>query len=128
MTRKTFYELLQESLAQKPRIVLLSTHLIDEVATVAERLIIIDQGRLLLYVHMNEVDEKAYSVTGPAAFVEQAVAKLNVIGETRAGGFVSKFVFDTRIEGSDQYAVAALGLQDFFVSLVGDGAKGERTA
>ncbi len=118
--RKTFYDLLLESAEGSDKIILISTHLIDEIAAIASKLIIINQGKLLLYSDMNEIDEKAYMVTGPAAPVQQATQGLNVIGQTTAGGFVSKYVFDTRIEGSDQYSVAPLGLQDFFISLVGE--------
>lgn len=117
--RKTFYNLLQESVAERPKTVIISTHLIDEVATVAQKLLIIDNGNLLLSADMNDIDERAYSVTGPAPAVEEAVKGLHVIGETRAGGFVSKYVFDRRIEPGEQYTITALGLQDFFVSLVG---------
>ncbi len=118
--RKNFYNLLLECCQTRPKTVIISTHLIDEMTTVAGQLVIIDAGRLLLHSRMDEIEEKAYSVTGMGEQVEAAVAGLNVIGETRAGGFVSKFVFDRRIEGSAQVSVANLGLQDFFVSLVGE--------
>ncbi len=118
--RKTFYDLLLENAENSGKIILISTHLIDEIAAVAGKLIIVDKGRLLLYSDVNEIDEKAYMVTGPAEFVLPATQGLNVIGETKAGGFVSKYVFDTRIESTAQYSVAPLGLQDFFVSLVGE--------
>lgn len=118
--RKTFYELLEESCAEKPKTVIVSTHIIDEIEKVAEQLIIIDHGHLVLHCDMMEVDEKAYSVTGVAEQVRAATEGLNVIGETAAGGFVSRYVYDARIEGSDHYAVAALNLQDFFIGLVGE--------
>ncbi len=118
--RKTFYDLLLECAQSSGKIILISTHLIDEIANVAGRLIVLDKGKLLLYSEMNEIDEKAYMVTGPAEFVLPATQGLNVIGETKAGGFLSQYVFDTRIEGGAQYSVAPLGLQDFFISLVGE--------
>ena len=122
--RKTFYEMLQESFAEKPKTVIVSTHIIDEIEKVAQRLIIIDKGRLVLDCDIQEIDEKAYSVTGPAEFVKTATADLHVIAETAAGGFLSRYVYDRRIEPSDKYSISALGLQDFFIGLVG----GEREA
>jgi ABC-2 type transport system ATP-binding protein len=118
--RKTFYDLLQESQAEKPKTVIISTHIIDEIEKVAERLMIIDKGRLTLLCEMSEIDEKSYCVTGPAEFVRDATEGLRVIGETKAGGFLSRCIYDRRIPGSDKYAVTALGLNDFFVGLVGD--------
>jgi ABC-2 type transport system ATP-binding protein len=117
--RKTFYEMLQESCNAKPGIVIVSTHIIDEISKIAEHLIIIDGGQIKLYCGMNEIDEKAYTVTGPAGYVTAATDGLRVIGETRAGGFLSRHIYDTRIETGSNYSVASLGLQDFFISLVG---------
>lgn len=117
--RKTFYSLLNESMQKKPKLVVISTHLIDEIATVAEYLLVLKQGRILLQTDINTIDEKAYSVTGPAEAVQKAVQGLNVLENVTAGGFLSAYVFDKRIEPSSQYQVQALSLQDFFISLVG---------
>jgi ABC-2 type transport system ATP-binding protein len=118
--RKAFYDMLLESFAQKPKIVIVSTHIIDEIEKVAERLIIIDKGRLALFCGINEVDEKAYAVTGPAEQVKAATEGLRVIGETSAGKFLSRYIYDRRIPESDTYSISALGLQAFFIGLVGD--------
>ncbi|WNS45192.1 ABC transporter ATP-binding protein [Paenibacillus sp. MMS20-IR301] len=118
--RKTFYELLEENCAGKSKIIIVSTHIIDEIEKVAERLLIIDHGRLVVHCAMSEIDEKAYSVTGPAEQVKSATEGLNVIGEITAGGFLSRHVYDKRIDDGDRYSVAALSLQDFFIALVGD--------
>ncbi|MDR1443360.1 MAG: ABC transporter ATP-binding protein [Treponema sp.] len=117
--RMVFYELLQECCAAKLRIVIVSTHIIDEIAKAAEQLIIVDKGQLKLYCGMDEVDEKAYSVTGPAEHVRAATEGLHVIGEIKAGGFISRYVYDQRIDAGDRCSVSSLGLQDFFIGLVG---------
>jgi ABC-2 type transport system ATP-binding protein len=109
---------LQECCAEKPKTVIVSTHIIDEIAKVAEQLII-DKGQLVLFCDMNEVDEKAYSVVGLADVVKAATKGLRVLGETIAGGFLSRCIYDRRIEGDEGYSVSSLGLQDFFIGLVG---------
>jgi ABC-2 type transport system ATP-binding protein len=118
--RRTFYELLQESCATKPKIILVSTHIIDEIEKVAERLIIIDKGKLALSCEMSEIDENAYAIIGPAKHVKTATEGLRIIGETVAGGFLSRYVYDKRIPESSDYSLTTLGLQDFFIGLVGD--------
>jgi hypothetical protein len=45
---------------------------------------------------------------------------LRVIGGAKAGGFLSRYIYDCRIEESDKYSIAALSLQDFFIGLVGE--------
>ncbi len=118
--RKTFYDMLQESNAEKPKTVIVSTHIIDEIAKVAEQLIIIDKGRLVLLCGIDEIDEKAYCVTGPAKAVKTATDGLRILNEIKAGSFLTQFVYDRRIPESDKYSISALSLQDFFVGLVGD--------
>ncbi len=121
ITRKKFYELLQECNEQKPKIIIVSTHLIDEISKVAEKLLIIDKGELKLYADTNDIDEMAYSVTGPVNIVEQVTKGLNIIGTQNVAGFVSQYVFDKPIEDSDpNVIISPLGLQDFFISFVGD--------
>jgi len=116
--RDKFYTLLQESLAASPRVIIVSTHLIDEIARVVEKVIIIDNGRLMDYFSIEELDEKAYSVTGATAAVEKAVRGLNVVGSKKIGGMSSAFVFDKRKDFPADCQVMPLGLQDYFLSLV----------
>ncbi|MDR0424777.1 MAG: ABC transporter ATP-binding protein [Clostridiales Family XIII bacterium] len=117
--RKVFYELLSESCAGSTKTVIVSTHIIDEIEKTAERLIIIDRGKKVLFCDMAEIDEKAYCVTGISESVQAATAGLNIISETKAGGFMTRHIYDQRIEASEKYSVSSLGLTDFFVSLVG---------
>jgi ABC-2 type transport system ATP-binding protein len=120
--RKTFYDLLQSSCEEKQRTVIVSTHIIDEIEKVAQRLIIIDKGAMKLNCAMYEIDENAYSVTGTIENVKSATEGLQAIGESTIGGFLSRHIFDKRIGPSDKYTIASLGLQDFFIGLVGDEA------
>lgn len=117
--RKAFYDMLMESCAEKPKIVVVSTHIVDEMSKVAEQLIIIDKGAPILFCDMNDIDEKAYCVTGSAELVKAATDGLRVIGETKAGNHLSRYIFDRRIDEKDVW-ISALSLQDFFVGLVGN--------
>ncbi|MDR0964517.1 MAG: ABC transporter ATP-binding protein [Clostridium sp.] len=71
--RKTFYDMLQEGCAHKPKTVIISTHIIDEIAKVADQLIILHKGQLLLFRDMAEIDEKAYSVVGILNIIFSAI-------------------------------------------------------
>lgn len=118
--RLEFYDLLLESYQHNPRILIISTHIIDEIAKTAQRLIVIDSGKLKFYEELSILDEKAYSVTGVKEEVELATHGLHAIGETAIGGFLTRFIFDKRIQGSEKIKVQSLSLQDFFVGLVGN--------
>lgn len=118
--RKNFYNMLQESNAMQNKTIIISTHIIDEIAKVAEQLIIIDKGQLVQLSDMNEIDDKAYSILGVEENVRAATKGLNILNETKVGGFLSQNIYDNRLPESNNYSISALSLQDFFIALVGD--------
>lgn len=117
--RERFYELLQESFEYHPRIIIVSTHLIDEIAKVAEDIIIIDDGTILLHSNMNVIDEKAYIITGPTKEIKPLIKDIKIIGEKTLGGYTTAYVFGDRITLPDSCKLQSLGLQEFFVNIVG---------
>lgn len=117
--RDNFYTLLQESLGEKPRIIIVSTHLIDEIAKVTENTIIIDNGKILDYFSVSELDEKGYAITGMIADVEKAIKGLRVISKKEIGGLMTASIFDKRIAVPKGCTIQAIGLQDYFIALVG---------
>ncbi len=117
--RDQFNTLLLESYEAHPRVLIVSTHLIDEVAKVTERLIIIDKGKLLLETGIDEIDEKAYTLSGSAQVVTPLLKGLNCIGKTEAGSMVAAHIFGDRITPPPGISVDRISLQDFFVALVG---------
>ena len=117
--RDQFNTLLLESYQAHPRILIISTHLIDEIAKVSQRLIIIDKGKLLLEAGIEEIDEKAYTLSGFAKAVEPLLVKLNCIGTTRAGSAMAAHIYDDRIVPPEGVAIDRLKLQDFFINIVG---------
>ena len=118
--RRTFYDMLGQCCAGGEKTVIVSTHIIDEIEKTADRLIVIDKGGVILFCDIAEVDEKAYTVTGLADDVIAATQGLNVLNETKVGGFLSRSVFDKRIPPDDKLTISAMSLNDFFVALVGD--------
>jgi len=121
IARERFNELLLTSLDANPRLIVISTHLIDDIAKVAQHLIVIDHGRLVMQPSLDDVDERAYALTGPTAQVESLVAGLNVIGSVREGVTMVADVYDDRIAVPAGVRIERLGLQDFFIDLVGSG-------
>jgi ABC-2 type transport system ATP-binding protein len=96
-----------------------STHLIDEIAKAAERLIIINNGRVLLEAGIDEVDEKAYTLSGHAKTVLPLLDGLNCIGKTAAGSVMAAHIYDERIAPPEGVTLDRLSLQDFFINIVG---------
>ena len=116
VARQIFYDRLLEDYAEHPRTIVLSTHLIDEVANLLEHVIVIDQGRILLDRDADEVRGSATTVAGATASVDAFVADRPVIGREGLGGLASVTV-DGRLDQADRIHAAELGLELAPVSL-----------
>ena len=117
--RNQFNTLLLESYSLHSRLIIVSTHLIDEIAKVTERLIIIHQGRILMEAGINDIDERAYTLSGAAKAVEPLLDGLNCIGRTKMGSVMAAHIYDSRIEAPEGVSIDRLSLQDFFINIVG---------
>ena len=117
--RDQFNTLLLESYHAHPRVIIISTHLIDEIAKVTEKLIIINKGRILLEAGIEDIDEKAYTLSGSAQIVLPLIDGLNCIGKTTAGSIMAAHIYGERITPPQGVTLDRLSLQDFFIKIVG---------
>lgn len=69
-SRQRFYRRLVADSSDGGRTVILSTHLIDEVADLLERVLVLDHGRLVVDAAAEDLRGRAMSVSGPAELVE----------------------------------------------------------
>src|SRR5699024_8751536 len=69
--RKTFYNILLDEYEENPRTFIFSTHLIDEVSLLFEEVLILQNGKLIMKENAEALRDKAYSVTGEVADVQQ---------------------------------------------------------
>ena len=117
--RDQFNTLLLESYHANPRLIIVSTHLIDEVAKVTERLIVIEKGKLLIEAGMDDIDEKAYTLSGSVQDIMPLLSNLNCIGQQVADNVMAAHIYDDRIQPPQGVAISGLSLQDFFINIVG---------
>jgi ABC-2 type transport system ATP-binding protein len=71
VARQTFYDALIAEVAEQPRTVVLSTHLIDEVAPLVEHTIVLHRGQKLLDDDTEALRRLMLTVTGPAEAVDR---------------------------------------------------------
>lgn len=117
--RDQFNTLLYESYELHPRIIIVSTHLIDEIAKITQKLIIIDKGKVLIQTDIDDIDERAYTLTGTAETVLPLIKNLNCIGKTVIGSMVAAHIYDKRISPPSGVNIDRISLQDFFINIVG---------
>ena len=116
VARQTFYDRLLADYAEHPRTVFLSSHLIDEVANLLERVIVIDEGRIIMDESTDDARAQATNVVGDAATVEEAVHGREVIYRESLGR-VASVTFLGRLEDAERAALTAAGLDLAPVSL-----------
>jgi ABC-2 type transport system ATP-binding protein len=108
VARQLFYDRLLSDYAEHPRTVVLSTHLIEEIASLLERVLLIDRGRVLLDADAESLRNSAVTVTGPGEKV-QAFARQHDLLHTESLGGQSRAV--VRIgSAADRSSAAASGL------------------
>ena len=117
--RVEFYEMLTESFRSHPRIIIVSTHIIEEIAKTIHKLIIIDRGRIRFFDTLQAVEERAFRVSGLKRDVDAATSNLHVIGQDAVGGLVTIYIFDQPPKEEASLEITPLSLQDFFVHMVG---------
>ncbi|MGI6673901.1 MAG: hypothetical protein ACOX53_06150 [Limnochordia bacterium] len=93
---------------EEPKVVIISTHLIDEVADILEEVIIIDKGRVIRHQPVEELLESAYAVSGEASKVDQYIQGRNYLSEERLQNFKSVIVVGGAV---DRALAKSLGLE-----------------
>jgi ABC-2 type transport system ATP-binding protein len=66
VARQLFYDRLLADYAERPRTIVLSTHLIEEISDLLEHVVLIDRGRVLLDSDTETLRATSLTVTGPA--------------------------------------------------------------
>jgi ABC-2 type transport system ATP-binding protein len=115
VARQTFYDRLLADYAEHPRTIVLSTHLIDEVANLLEHVLVIDEGRIILDEGADELRDSATTLVGPRDRVDAFVGHREVLHREGIGGLASVTV--AGLGADDRRAATAAGLELAPVSL-----------
>ena len=115
-SRTLFYDRLLADFADHPRTVVLSTHLIDEVANLLERVVVVDHGRVVIDAEADEVRGSAFTVVGPAGPVAEFVGRREVVAHQSVGSYASATVRG-RVEDPERRLADELSLDLSPVSL-----------
>ncbi|AWB44538.1 ABC transporter ATP-binding protein [Paenibacillus sp. CAA11] len=124
LMRERFYRVLMEDYAEHPRTILLSTHLIDEIATVVEKVYIMDSGSILLHEDVDQIRSDSHLLTGTREAIEQFTAGKQVIyreefGKNMMVAVYDRFDVNVLAEAERQgISVDGLPLQKFFAYMI----------
>ncbi|KJL40414.1 MULTISPECIES: ABC transporter ATP-binding protein [Microbacterium] len=116
VARQIFYDRLLEDYTEHPRTVILSSHLIDEVSNLIERVLVIDHGRIVMDEATDAVRDRAANIVGDASAVDAFVTGRQVIHRESLGNVASVTVLGA-LSLADRERLAAAGLDVAPVSL-----------
>ncbi|MGN8553228.1 UNVERIFIED_CONTAM: ABC transporter ATP-binding protein [Microbacterium sp. SLM126] len=116
VARQIFYDRMLEDYTAHPRTVILSSHLIDEVSNLIERVLVIDRGRIIMDEETDAVRDRAANIVGDSAAVEAFVKGREVIHRESLGRVSSVTVVGT-LTSEDREQLTAAGLEAGPVSL-----------
>jgi ABC-2 type transport system ATP-binding protein len=122
-SRYAFYEVLLADYIEHPRTIVLSTHIIDEIANVIEDAIIIERGRLITHEPVEELTRRGAEVTGPSDHVDEITFGRRVLSTRKLGHTTSAVLFDELDTATTERArrlgvdLGPIPLQDLFVAL-----------
>ena len=123
--RERFYQLLLEDFARTERTFIVSTHIIEEAASVFENVIILDRGRILENCPTEELIDQFRYISGREDEVDRVCAGLEVLSvhqmgrhktaAVRGGGVKLQNALQADVD------VSPMNLQNVFVALCGHG-------
>jgi len=115
VARQIFYDRLLRDYSSYPRTVVMSTHLIDEVADLLDHVVVIDAGKILIDAESDELRGAAVTVAGLHAAVQQFTDGRDVLAWDSLGGLATATV--ARLTAGERDAATRLGLEMRAVSL-----------
>lgn len=108
--RALFYELLLRDCAEHPRTVLLSTHLIGEAEDLFDRIVLLEQGMVVVDSEVDAARDLAFLLSGTAGAVDQLTAGRIVLRRQAVGGLRSVTLAGA-LDASTRSAARELGVE-----------------
>ncbi|MDF2819803.1 MAG: transporter related [Clostridiales bacterium] len=117
--RDLFYKELIANYSERPRTIVISTHLIEEVADIIEKVIIIKDGELIMNDSIENVLSRGYAISGVASKIDEFIENKQVIGVDTLGGLKTAYVVGSLDKSTvpNDLEISKLDLQKLFIQL-----------
>lgn len=128
VVRERFYRILLEEYQRTGRTFVISTHIIEEAASVFEKVVILDEGKVVADTDTDDLISEFRYISGPAAELDAALAEQGIAplqtqvlgGHKMVAVRGNETLFDA-LEARDGLTVEGMNLQNVFVALCGHG-------
>lgn len=121
--RELFYSELLKRYTEKQQTIILSTHIIEEISDMLEKVVIINNGKIIENNYVENLLESSYAVSGKSEVVENYISSRRFIGIETLGAFKKATILeemtndDTVIIENGGLEVSKVELQKLFVHL-----------
>lgn len=115
--RDLFYRILLEKYTDNPFTVVVSTHLIEEITSVIEEIIIIKNGTVIQNESVEDFLGKGYAVSGTAALVDSFIVDKQVIATDVLGGLKTAYILGKPEKEIAGLEISSLDLQKLFIQM-----------
>ncbi len=117
--RAMFYKLLLEQYSESGGTYILTTHLISEISNIIEKLIIINDGKIILNDDCSKVLESSFCISGDKSVLDKLTKTENVIATEHFGNNASYYIIGSEFPHSTVTGIdiKKLSLQDLFIKL-----------
>lgn len=118
--RELLYKTIIEEYAKNPRTIIISTHLIEEIATIIENVVILHECKVVMAESTEKLLNKGYSAMGSISDIENFIKDKNCLAVEKMGGFATAYLLDKRPETiNENIEISGLNLQKIFIKLTG---------
>lgn len=126
--RDMFYKMLIERYSENPCTIVISTHLIAEVANIIEHCVIIKNGKIIEDTACENLLSNGYTVSGSAALVDEYISQgKDVIFSGSLGGLKTVSISGKTpdvVDRPEGLEFGKLNLQEYFINLMNDESVG----
>lgn len=125
--REMFYSELMESYIEKPKTIILSTHIIEEVAKILEKIVILKDGKIINDENVEELLTKCYCVSGLNKNIDDYIKDKNCISVDVMSSFKSAVIMGENGDMEKEemkkldLEISKVELQKLFIHLTSEG-------
>ena len=108
--RELFYKVFMENYIKSPKTIILSTHIIEEVSNLIEKVIILNNSKVISSDEAEELLKKAYTVSGLTENIDKFVEAKNIVNVEEITSFKSATIIGN-LTKEDKKLAEDLGLK-----------------
>ncbi len=104
--RTDFYRAILKEYIAFPRTILISSHHLQEMESILEEILLIDEGSVITHAPVDEFKEQLIALSGPSDALESLLADSDVYAKKTAGGMTTAIVDASRLFVSEDMLLA----------------------